>query len=39
VYKTKLKGNGEVDKFKAHLVAKGYKQEFEVDYVCTNSPP
>nr|XP_048331640.1 uncharacterized protein LOC125422966 [Ziziphus jujuba var. spinosa] len=25
VYKTKLKKNGEVDKYKAHLVAKGYK--------------
>ena len=32
VYKTKLKENGEVDKYKAHLVAKGYKQEFGVDY-------
>nr|CAN63536.1 hypothetical protein VITISV_002860 [Vitis vinifera] len=32
VYKTKLKENGEVDKHKACLVAKGYKQEFGVDY-------
>ena len=32
VYKTKLKENGEVDKHKAYLVAKGYKQEFGVDY-------
>ncbi|KAL0546984.1 hypothetical protein IC582_016904 [Cucumis melo] len=32
VYKTKLKENGEVDKYKAHLVAKGYKHEFGVDY-------
>ncbi|GKV47061.1 hypothetical protein SLEP1_g53999 [Rubroshorea leprosula] len=32
VYKTKLKENGEVDKYKACLVAKGYKQEFGVDY-------
>ncbi|GKU96391.1 hypothetical protein SLEP1_g9632 [Rubroshorea leprosula] len=32
VYKTKLKENGEVDNYKAHLVAKGYKQEFGVDY-------
>ena len=33
VFKTKLKENGEVDKYKVHLVAKGYKQEYEVD--CT----
>ncbi|GKV23723.1 hypothetical protein SLEP1_g33425 [Rubroshorea leprosula] len=32
IYKTKLKENGTVDKFKAHLVAKGYKQEFGIDY-------
>ena len=32
VYKTKLKENGEVHKHKACLVAKGYKQEFGVDY-------
>ncbi|RDY10868.1 hypothetical protein CR513_04541, partial [Mucuna pruriens] len=32
VCKTKLKENGDVDKCKAHLVAKGYKQEFGVDY-------
>ena len=32
VYKTKLKENGKVDKYKVRLVAKGYKQEFGVDY-------
>ncbi|KAL5828135.1 hypothetical protein ACOSQ4_019932 [Xanthoceras sorbifolium] len=32
VYKTKLKENGKVDKYKACLVAKGYRQEFGVDY-------
>ncbi|KAL6334162.1 hypothetical protein AAG906_006731 [Vitis piasezkii] len=31
-YKTKLNENGDVDKHKACLVAKGYKQEFGVDY-------
>ncbi|GKV28920.1 hypothetical protein SLEP1_g37906 [Rubroshorea leprosula] len=29
---TKLKENGEVDKYKVRLVTKGYKQEFGVDY-------
>ncbi|XP_016743041.1 uncharacterized mitochondrial protein AtMg00820-like [Gossypium hirsutum] len=32
VYKTKLKENGKVDTYKSRLVAKGYKQEFGVDY-------
>ncbi|KAK0607132.1 hypothetical protein LWI29_009853 [Acer saccharum] len=32
VYKTKLHSNGEVDKNKAGLVVKGYKQKFGVDY-------
>lgn len=32
VYKTKLKENGGVDKYKARLVDKGYKQEFGADY-------
>lgn len=32
VYKTKLNENGGVDKYKAHLVAKGYKQKYSVDY-------
>lgn len=32
VYKTKLKKNGDIDKYKARIVAKGYKQKFGVDY-------
>ncbi|GKU89317.1 hypothetical protein SLEP1_g3470 [Rubroshorea leprosula] len=32
IYKTKLKENGMIDKFKARLVARGYKQEFGIDY-------
>ena len=32
IYKTKLNEKGEIDKFKARLVVKGYNQEYEVDY-------
>nr|KYP67192.1 hypothetical protein KK1_013515 [Cajanus cajan] len=32
VYKTKVKPNRDVDKYKARLVVKGYKQEYGVDY-------
>ena len=32
VYKKKLNADGKVDKYKARLVVKGYKQEYEVDY-------
>jgi len=32
IYKTKLNEKGEVEKFKARLVAEGYTQEYGVDY-------
>ena len=38
VFKTKLKENGEVDKYKACSVAKGYKQQYGVDYIEVFSP-
>jgi hypothetical protein len=32
VFKKKSKENGKVKKYKAHLVAKGYKQKYGIDY-------
>lgn len=32
IYKTKLNEKGKMDKYKAQLVAKGYTQEYRVDY-------
>ena len=38
VYKTKLNLQGEVDKYKARLVLKGYKQKFGMNYQEVFSP-
>nr|GEZ09403.1 putative RNA-directed DNA polymerase [Tanacetum cinerariifolium] len=38
VFKTKLNERGEVEKYKAKLVARGYGQEYGVDYVEVYAP-
>ena len=38
IFKRKLKQDGFIEKYKAHLVAKGFKQMKNVDYFDTFAP-
>ena len=38
VYKIKTRSNGTVDPYKAHLVARGFTHEYEIDYEETFAP-
>jgi hypothetical protein len=38
VYRIKRKADGTIDRYKARLIAKGFKQRYNIDYEDTVSP-
>jgi hypothetical protein len=38
LYKIKCKGDGSIDIYKARLVEKGFKQQYDIDYEDTFNP-
>ena len=38
IYSIKVRSNGSLDRYKARLVAQGYKQEYDIDYEETFTP-
>ena len=38
IYKIKTRSNGSIGRYKTHLVAKSFTQEYEIDYEETFTP-